>query len=65
MPDITMCTNEDCPNHENCWRLLAPPSKFRQSYALFEFDYAGFEAGTNTIGCDYYIAMDELEFNYE
>lgn len=55
-----MCTDWDCPNQDNCWRLLAPPNKHKQSYQDFNFDYDGFNDGTNDVGCEYYIAMDEL-----
>jgi hypothetical protein len=61
MTDITMCQNFDCPMQDNCWRLLAPPDKVNQSYQTFEFDYDGFENGSNVNGCDFYIAMDELD----
>ncbi len=36
MPDITMCTNEDCPISYSCWRFNCPPSKYAQSYQKFE-----------------------------
>lgn len=36
MPDITMCTNEDCPLSYSCWRFNCPPSQYFQSYARFE-----------------------------
>ena len=61
MSDITMCNNWDCPNQDNCWRLLAPPDKLAQAYQDFKFDYDGFNSGTNEKGCDFYIATDELE----
>ena len=32
MPDITMCEGTDCPHKENCYRYIAEPSEFRQSY---------------------------------
>lgn len=38
MPDITMCrgydpdTNKDCPMKDSCYRYVATPSEFRQSY---------------------------------
>ena len=60
MADITMCKNWDCPMQDNCWRLLAPPNLMRQSYCDFKFDDADFESGG--VGCDSYIAMDELNF---
>ena len=60
MADIIMCTDWDCPYQDNCWRLLAPPDKNRQSYQDFKFDYDGFNDGSNDKGCDFYIPMDEL-----
>lgn len=35
MPDITMCNNADCLKKENCWRYMAEPSPFYQSF--FEY----------------------------
>jgi len=32
MPDITMCSGTDCPLKETCYRYIATPSQFRQSY---------------------------------
>ena len=32
MPDITMCKGGDCPLKETCWRYLAVPGKYGQSY---------------------------------
>lgn len=32
MPDITMCRGDKFPNQEKCYRYMAIPSKFRQSY---------------------------------
>jgi hypothetical protein len=63
MADVTMCNDWNCPYQDNCWRLLAPPNKPAQAYQDFEFDYNGFNNGTNEKGCDFYIAMDELELN--
>ena len=33
MPDISMCTNEKCPSKEKCYRFMAVPSDWRQSYS--------------------------------
>jgi hypothetical protein len=38
MPDISMCTNEECPLKETCYRYNATPSEFMQAYAKFEYD---------------------------
>jgi hypothetical protein len=32
MADITMCRGEGCPMKNTCWRFLAKPDEFRQSY---------------------------------
>ena len=32
MPDITMCSGTNCELKTTCYRYLATPSKFRQSY---------------------------------
>ena len=37
MPDIAMCNNRYCPSRETCYRHIAAPSEFRQSYARFKF----------------------------
>ena len=35
MPDITMCSNEHCPQRGTCYRATATPSDMLQSYALY------------------------------
>jgi hypothetical protein len=32
MPDITMCKGDDCPLKDKCYRFLASPSEYAQSY---------------------------------
>jgi hypothetical protein len=32
MPDITMCEDTDCPSARQCYRHMAVPNEFRQSY---------------------------------
>ena len=36
MPDITMCTNLDCPMSNECYRSRAAPTEGSQSFAHFE-----------------------------
>ena len=36
MPDITLCTNEDCNINYMCYRFKAKPSEYVQSYIRFE-----------------------------
>jgi len=50
MPDITMCTNEECPKADLCWRFGCPPSQYRQSYAEFKFEIVN-----DDVECDYFI----------
>ena len=35
MPDISMCMNKECPKKNKCYRYMAVPNPFRQSYADF------------------------------
>ena len=45
MPDITMCTSENCPYRDECYRVRAKPSIF-QSWSNFEYtcnENSGFE----------------------
>lgn len=32
MPDISMCQNKECPLSKKCYRFLAEPNPYRQSY---------------------------------
>ena len=35
MPDISKCSNADCPIKHTCYRWTAPPNPDWQSYATF------------------------------
>lgn len=35
MPDISMCTDEECPSRLQCYRYRAEPNTYRQSYMKF------------------------------
>lgn len=35
MPDITMCTG-NCPVKENCYRYMAKPNPYGQSFSMLE-----------------------------
>jgi len=48
MPDITMCSGAGCSIKESCYRHLAEPNKFRQSW----FAAPPFDKGTAV--CIYY-----------
>lgn len=34
MADITMCRGTDCPLKQNCYRFMAKPSEYWQSYFI-------------------------------
>ena len=53
MPDISMCLNKECPLKDNCYRYVAKPSEFRQSYSEFKYNN----------GCDYYWEFVECKSN--
>lgn len=41
MPDISMCTNKNCPLRMNCFRYTAIPDMYWQSYCMFVPDQKG------------------------
>jgi len=32
MADLTMCDRKDCPSCDKCYRFMAEPNPYRQSY---------------------------------
>lgn len=36
MPDIAMCMNSNCPSRMKCYRYMAEPNPYRQSYGDFK-----------------------------
>lgn len=36
MPDITMCNNQQCERRNSCYRFIAKPPEYMQSYFLIE-----------------------------
>ena len=62
MPDITMCTNRECPRLESldaCWRANCPPSKYNQSYQRFEPK----QDDEDDFVCDFFIPYPETDVN--
>jgi len=57
MPDISMCTQNLCPNSHSCYRVQAKPSEY-QSYSTFIY-----ELSTVGVICDYYMPLYEIEEN--
>lgn len=45
--DISMCKNSSCPLHTTCFRFLATPDRYMQTYGGFTYD-------EETKKCDYY-----------
>lgn len=35
MPDISKCTNDQCPIREKCYRFTSEPNEYGQSYSYF------------------------------
>lgn len=56
MPDITMCTNEDCPLSFHCWRFNCPPSNYAQSYVKFQPNE---DEALDEVECKMYLAVPE------
>lgn len=50
MPDIAMCTGDECPVKENCWRHMAPPDRYQSQFAAPPF---------TDEGCEYFWDMNE------
>jgi hypothetical protein len=46
MPDITMCTNEECPLKKSCYRFMGIPSQWQS--------FSHFSGGEN---CEAYILL--------
>jgi hypothetical protein len=36
MPDIAMCQDHDCPMRTQCYRYVAKPNEYWQTYADFQ-----------------------------
>lgn len=50
MPDITMCANTHCAQHTKCYRYMAEPSDFRQSYFMCD-------VRNEDSSCDYFLPL--------
>ena len=53
MADITMCRDSKCPQRNNCYRYLAIPNPYRQSYFV--------ESPKKMDGCPYFMKATEEE----
>ena len=47
MSDITMCVNKMCPLKSNCYRYMAMPDEYWQSYTNFKYNN----------GCLYFLSI--------
>ena len=53
MPDITMCMNNECKKCTSCYRFMAKPWEYGQSYFMGLLDEKG--------KCEYYWKMAKGE----
>lgn len=53
MPDLTMCSNAECPLRGACYRFRAVPNPRHQSYSLFQ--------PNDHNACDYFEEIDGRE----
>ena len=51
MPDICMCGSKQCPSFNRCYRAIAIPSPYNQTYSDFD-----------PVGCEYFIDV-KRDFN--
>ncbi len=58
MPDITKCTNTECPKKESCYRYTCMSSELSQSFQKFELNEDGscdfFEMNKSSYGLAVY-----------
>lgn len=54
MPDISMCTNKECPLSNDCFRFMAEPNPYRQSYNRFE---PKVNEETKKLECEHFILL--------
>lgn len=59
MPDISMCEGGNCPVKDSCYRYLAKPNEYRQSY----FIVPPYIKAENK--CPYYWEHKEIESEQE
>jgi len=60
MPDISMCTNDNCPLRKKCYRYTAIPFETWQSYSVWHYEITG--ADNNHISCDGFVSNSERCF---
>ena len=50
-PDLTMCDRQECPSCDQCYRFVAEPNPYRQSY--FAPPYPDYSSGK----CEYFVPV--------
>jgi hypothetical protein len=55
MPDIAMCLHKECELKDKCYRYIAEPHEFRQSYSTFDYPKLGKE-------CSYFMEADVKDY---
>lgn len=56
MADITMCDNFTCNLRDKCYRYMAEPDEYNQSYSLFS---PTINIKTKEMECDYFLTIKE------
>lgn len=57
MPDITMCTNNECGLSNHCWRFTCKPKAQGQKYQRFEHTM---DEETGEMKCKKFMYLPEL-----
>ena len=60
MPDITMCKPQYCELREHCYRYMAIPNEYWQSYADFSYDRNN---DTKNDKCKHWIAYSDYHLS--
>lgn len=50
-----MCINSECPLSSKCWRFVAIPNPFRQSYT----DFKPYTNEDGELACDHFMEVHE------
>lgn len=62
MPDISKCTNDECPLKNKCYRFTCEPSEYQKSYTRFEPKITTTLDVFTETECDYFIENSMMEY---
>ena len=67
MPDISMCSNDNCKNNNECFRFRAKPNEYRQAYTIWHIENDGTDCAgfTSIAGWSGYSLQPIKEANNE